>query len=154
MIFNNYLRKDDIKSSTLLPDIKTFVSSANILFDTNGISWVYNKKHSSHVWINYVNFVVWWKYFAWNFKGSPQNILPIHWKIRFLHNAKKLGYLRFKSSYPFLKRPPWPQKWCGFLLRASLRFDHQREWDTQLQCPETKIIFHCDVIYTFATFIR
>ena len=46
----------------------------------------------------------------WNFKGtlwnSTQNILPIHWKIRFLYNIGILRALRFKSSYAFLKCPP------------------------------------------------
>ena len=46
----------------------------------------------------------------WNFKGtlwnSTQNILLIHWKIRFLYNIGILRALRFKSSYAFLKRPP------------------------------------------------
>ena len=46
----------------------------------------------------------------WNFKGtlwnSTQNILPIHWKVRFLYNIEILRALRFKSSYAFLKRPP------------------------------------------------
>ena len=48
----------------------------------------------------------------WNYKGtlwnSTQNILPIHWKIGFLHNIEILSALRFKSSYAFLKRPPAP----------------------------------------------
>ena len=46
----------------------------------------------------------------WNFKGtlwnSTQNILLIHWKIRFLYNIGILRALRFKSSLVFLKRPP------------------------------------------------
>ena len=46
----------------------------------------------------------------WNFKGtlwnSTQNILLIHWKIRFLYNIGILRALRFKSPYAFLKRPP------------------------------------------------
>ena len=45
----------------------------------------------------------------WNFKGnlwnSIQNILPTHWKIRFLY-IEILRALSFKSSYVFLKRPP------------------------------------------------
>ena len=53
---------------------------------------------------------MWIRYFVWNFKGtlwnSTQNILPIHWKMRFLYNIEILRALRFKSSYAFLKRPP------------------------------------------------
>ena len=45
----------------------------------------------------------------WNFKGilwnSTQNILPIHWKIWFLHNTEFLRARRCKSSYAFFKRP-------------------------------------------------
>ena len=56
-------------------------------------------------------FNVWVRYFAWNFKGtlwnSTQNILLIHWKIWFSYNIEILRALRFKSSYAFLKRPPW-----------------------------------------------
>ena len=52
------------------------------------------------------------RYFVWNFKGylrnSTQNILPIHWKIRFLYSAGILRTLKFKSSYMFLKRHPGP----------------------------------------------
>ena len=54
----------------------------------------------------------------WNFKGtlwnSTQNILLIHWKIRFLYNIGILRALRFKSSYAFLKRPPGN----GFVLNS------------------------------------
>ena len=50
------------------------------------------------------------RYFVWNFKGnlsnSTQNILSIHWKIRFLYNIEILRALGFKSSWVFLKRPP------------------------------------------------
>ena len=50
----------------------------------------------------------------WNFKGtlwnSTQNILPIHWKVRFLYNIEILRALRLKSSYAFLKRPPVTRK--------------------------------------------
>ena len=45
----------------------------------------------------------------WNFKGtlrnSTQNMLPIHWRIWFLHNIEILRALWFKSSYAFLKLP-------------------------------------------------
>ena len=56
----------------------------------------------------------------WNFKGtlwnSTQNILPIHWRVRFLYNIEILRALRFKSSYAFLKRPPglWQQRWTHY----------------------------------------
>ena len=40
--------------------------------------------------------------------NSTQNILPIHWKVRFLYNIEILRALRFKSSYAFLKGPPGP----------------------------------------------
>ena len=62
------------------------------------------------MWIKFTSFNVWVRYFVWNFKGtlwnSTQNILLIHWKIRFLYNIGILRALRFKSSYAFLKRPP------------------------------------------------
>ena len=55
-----------------------------------------------HLWIKCTSFDVWVRYFAWNFKGylwnSAQNILPIHWKIRFLYNIEMLRALWFKSS--------------------------------------------------------
>ena len=55
----------------------------------------------------------------WNFKGylwnSTQNILLIHWKIRFLYNIGILRALRFKSSYAFLKRPPGDTVWQPIL---------------------------------------
>ena len=45
----------------------------------------------------------------WNFKGylwnSTQNICPIHWKMWILFTGENLRFLRFKSSYVFLKRP-------------------------------------------------
>ena len=41
---------------------------------------------------------------------SKQNILPIHWKIWFLHNVENLRALRFKSLHTFMKlSPPHPQ---------------------------------------------
>ena len=43
------------------------------------------------------------------FWNSTQNILPIHWKIWFLHNIEILRALRLKRSYAFLKRPPGPE---------------------------------------------
>ena len=56
------------------------------------------------------SFNAWVRYFVWNFKGnfwnSTQNILPIHWKMRFLYNIEILRALKFKSSSVFLKRPP------------------------------------------------
>ena len=65
-----------------------------------------------HLWIKSTSFNVWARYFVWNFKGtlwnSTQNILPIHWKIRFLYKIGILRALRFKSLYAFLKRPPGP----------------------------------------------
>ena len=50
------------------------------------------------------------KIFCWNFTStlwkSTQNIIHwMHWKICFLYNIEILIALRFKSSYPFLKRP-------------------------------------------------
>ena len=55
-------------------------------------------------------FNAWVRYFVWNFKGdfwnSTRNILPIHWKMRFLYNIEILRALGFKSSSVFLKRPP------------------------------------------------
>ena len=45
--------------------------------------------------------------YPWN---STQNILPIHWKVRFLYNIGILRALRFKSSYAFFKRPPPPPR--------------------------------------------
>ena len=54
-----------------------------------------------------ISFNVWVRYFVWNFKGylwnSTQNILPIHWKMRFLYRVDILKALRFKSSLAFLK---------------------------------------------------
>ena len=41
--------------------------------------------------------------YIWN---SIQNIIPIYWKICFIHNVKMLRALRFKSSYVFLTPPP------------------------------------------------
>ena len=58
---------------------------------------------------NYTSFNVWVTYSVWNFKGylwnSTQNILPIHWMIRFLFNIENLRVLRFTSSYTFLNTP-------------------------------------------------
>ena len=48
-------------------------------------------------------FVAEFKGTLWN---STQNILPIHWKIRFLYSIEILRALMFKSSYTFLKCPP------------------------------------------------
>ena len=43
--------------------------------------------------MKYSSFSEWARYFVWNFKGylwnSTQNILPIHWKIRFWYNAQE-----------------------------------------------------------------
>ena len=54
-----------------------------------------------NLWMKSTSFNVWVRYFVWNFKGtlwnSTQNILPIHWKIRFLYNIEILRALRFKS---------------------------------------------------------
>ena len=71
----------------------------------------------------------------WNFKGylwnSTQNILPIHWKIRFLYDIEILRALRFKSSYAFLKRPPANTKfksvyfsieWNIYFCKIGVRF--------------------------------
>ena len=59
--------------------------------------------------LKYMSFNVWARYFVWNFKGylwnSTQNILPIHWKIQFVHNVEILRACRFKSSYMLLKHP-------------------------------------------------
>ena len=48
----------------------------------------------------------------WNFKGnlwnSTQNIIPIHWMIRFLYKIEILRALRFKSPYSFFKCPLIP----------------------------------------------
>ena len=61
------------------------------------------------MWKKYTSFNAWARYFEWNFKGylwnSTQHILPIHWKIWFLHTTKILRAFRFKSSYAFLKHP-------------------------------------------------
>ena len=64
---------------------------------------------------------MWVNYCVWNFKGylwnSTQNILPIHWKIRFLYNVGTLrAPLSFKSSYVFLNYPQ--------LTKAADRFFH------------------------------
>ena len=73
-----------------------------------------NKLHYFINKLNYttLSFNVWVRYFVWNIKGhfwnSAQNMLHIHWKIRFLYNAKKLRPLRFTSSSVFLKRHPPP----------------------------------------------
>ena len=40
------------------------------------------------------------------FWNSSQNILPMHWKMRFLYSIEILGALGFKSSYMFFKRLP------------------------------------------------
>ena len=62
------------------------------------------------LWIKCISFNVRVRYFVWNFKGnfwnSTQNILPMHWKIRFLYNIEILGVLGVKSSQVFLNRPP------------------------------------------------
>ena len=63
----------------------------------------------------------------WNFKGtlwnSTQNILPIHWKIRFLYNIEILRALRCKSSKAFLKRPP-----LIVLILRQCPDRHSTEW--------------------------
>ena len=74
------------------------------------------------MWIKSTSFNVWVRYFVWNFKGtlwnSPQNILPIHWKIWFLYNIEILRALRFKSSSVFLKRPPESRQTDRIMFRA------------------------------------
>ena len=63
-----------------------------------------------HPWIKSTSFIVWVRYFVWNFQGtfwnSTQNILPIHWEIWFLYTIEILRALRFKRSYAFLNAPP------------------------------------------------
>ena len=55
------------------------------------------------------NMHAWVRYFVWNFKGnlwnSKQNILPIHWKIRFLYSVEILTALRFRRWYMFWNTP-------------------------------------------------
>ena len=69
----------------------------------------------------------------WNFKGylwnSIQNILPIHWKVWFLYKIEILrALIRLKSSYAFLKRPPY-LVWCSWSRSVF-------PWVTLLQPPE------------------
>ena len=63
------------------------------------------------------SFNVWVVGNLWN---STQNILPIHWKNRFLYN-NLLRALRFKSSYAFLKCPP-------DLLGERVLFPEHSKW--------------------------
>ena len=73
----------------------------------------------------------------WNFKGtlwnSTQNILLIHWKIRFLYNIGILRALKFKSSYAFLKRP------LVTMLHMSRHVQHCRLLDSLESKLEQKI---------------
>ena len=53
----------------------------------------------------------------WNFKGylwnSTQNILPIHWKIRFWCKVEILRALRSKELISVFETPPRPPKLTG-----------------------------------------
>ena len=69
------------------------------------------------MWRKCTSFNVWVTFFVWNFKGylwnSTQNIVPIHWKVRFLYNVENVRALIFKSSCAFLKRhPAWSYLVC------------------------------------------
>ena len=75
----------------------------------------------------------------WNFKGtlwnSTQNILLIHWKMRFLYNIGILRALRFKSSYAFLKRPP------GIIATIISQVNHQSSSTFSASNISSKIIW-------------
>ena len=63
------------------------------------------------MWRKCTSFNVWVTYFVWNFKGylwnSTQNILPIHWKVRFIYNVENVKALISKSSGAFFETPPY-----------------------------------------------
>ena len=93
--------------------------------------------------IKYTSFNVWVRYFVRNFKGylwnSTQNMLPIHWKIRFLCNIEILRALRYKSSYAFLKRPPR----CNYTHTDCITYEKMN----QVSCLKHKLINTHDETY-------
>ena len=80
----------------------------------------------------------------WTFKGtlwnSTQNILLIHWKIRFLYNIGILRALRFKSSYAFLKRPPRAKL---LLLRLLTAKGERKKLSATIQSPSWSDVYSC-----------
>ena len=87
----------------------------------------------------------------WNFKGtlwnSTQNILPIHWKIRFLYNIEILRALRFKSSYAFFKRPPCQSK-AAVTGENALFFKSSHAIHIIQLSYSTRIEFHSSKVYS------
>ena len=74
-----------------------------------------------HLRIKYTSFNVWARYFVWNFKGnlwnSTQNILPIHWKMRYLYNIEFLRLLDLRAHKWFLNAP------CPLFIKLLLHYD-------------------------------
>ena len=69
---------------------------------------------TSYILVNYTSFNIWARYFVWN---STQNMLPIHWKFRFLCYVENLQVIGSMSSYVFWNVPRPPQcslLWLGY----------------------------------------
>ena len=84
---------------------------------------------------------MWVRNFVWNFKGylwySAQNILTIHWKIKFLYNVENLRAPRYTNSYVSLKRSP-----C--VLPATFLYAHfKNRRFTTWQCPSIHDVHSC-----------
>ena len=90
----------------------------------------------------------------WNFKGtlwnSTQNILLIHWKIRFLYNIGILRALRFKSSYAFLKRPPGLKE---FHIISSILISRHLSFTRSYIMTTLKTEYLCSAFY-FLIFVK